>query len=368
MIINNSAITMASQTHSTQQRSSKLAMRLWVGDTPPPPLPAPGPDVQTQPSLRAPIRDEVALSMEGRRRQQVQNDDCGCKGTKNAKNAEDMVSDPIQRMVILLMQEVLGTKFKIFDAEGEASATAETLENQPQVAQAEGNGNGTGNGNEGWGFELRMEESYYEAEQMSFAAQGTIQTQDGKSIAFQLELSMSREYFTQNSLHISLGDALTDPLVINFEGNAAQLSNQRFQFDLNSDGEAESIHFPTSASGFLAVDKNADGQITQGSELFGPTTNDGFGELAAHDDDGNGWIDANDAIYGHLRILVQEETQQKVYTLQEKNVGALYLNAADTPFTIKDGQNQTLAQVAQSSIYVTADGGVGSMQRVDLAT
>ncbi|MBI1297988.1 VCBS repeat-containing protein [bacterium] len=362
MIINNSAITMASQTHSTQQRSSKLAMRLWVGDTPPPPLPAFGQDAQTPPSVRAPIRDEVALSMEGRRRQQVQNDDCGCKGAKHTKNAEDMVSDPVQRMVILLMQEVLGTKFKVFDVEGEARATAEALENQLQVAQA------GGNGNEGWGFELRMEESYYEAEQMSFAAQGTIQTGDGKSIAFQLELSMSREYFTQNSLHISLGDALTDPLVINFEGNAVQLSSQRFQFDLNSDGKPESIHFPTSASGFLALDKNADGQITQGSELFGPTTNDGFKELAAHDDDGNGWIDANDAIYGNLRILVQEETQQKLYTLQEKNIGALYLNAANTPFTIKDSQNTTLAQVAQSSIYVTADGGVGSMQRVDLAT
>jgi hypothetical protein len=362
MIINNSAITMASQTQSTQQRSSKLAMRLWVGDTPPPPLPAPNQDAQTPPSLRAPIRDEVALSMEGRRRQQVQNDDCGCKGAKNTKYAEDMVSDPVQRMVILLMQKVLGTKFKVFDVEGEAKATAEALENQPQAAQA------TGNGNEGWGFELRMEESYYEAEQMSFAAQGTIQTGDGKSIAFQLELSMRREYFTQNSLHISLGDALTDPLVINFEGTAAQLSSQRFQFDLNSDGEPESIHFPTSASGFLALDKNQDGRITQGSELFGPTTNDGFKELAAYDDDGNGWIDANDAIYGQLRILVQEETQQKLYTLQEKNIGALYLNAVATPFTIKDSQNTTLAQVAQSSIYVTTDGGVGSMQRVDLAT
>ncbi|MEZ4837001.1 MAG: hypothetical protein R2873_34250 [Caldilineaceae bacterium] len=178
---------------------------------------------------------------------------------------------------------------------------------------------------------------------------------------------MSREYVTQNSLHISLGDALSDPLVVNFEGNAAQLSSQRFQFDLDSDGEDESIHFPTPASGFLALDKNGDGQITHGGELFGPTTNDGFGELAAYDDDGNGWIDAGDAVYDQLRVLVQQDNQPKLYTLQDKHIGAIYLNPADTPFTIKDSQNQTLAQVAQSSIYVGEDGEVGSVQRVDLA-
>ncbi len=123
-----------------------------------------------------------------------------------------------------------------------------------------------------------------------------------------------------------------------------------------------------SGSGFLALDKNGDGRITQGKELFGPTSGDGFNELAAHDDDRNGWIDENDQIFAQLRLMVQNQDKQQLFTLQEKGVGAIYLNAADTPFTIKDSQNQTLGQVARSSIYLKENGEVGSVQRVDVAT
>ncbi|MEZ4837002.1 MAG: hypothetical protein R2873_34255 [Caldilineaceae bacterium] len=159
MQISNSAITMVGQHQATQQTRSSLAMRVWVGDTPPPPLPSPG---QTPPA-RPPLHDEVTLSPEARQKQRTENEACGCKKTKNA---EDMVSDPEQRMVVLLLQKVFGMKFKILDVAGEAQETAETLADQPPPQQTDGNAN------EGWGFELHMEESYYEAEQMSFAAQG----------------------------------------------------------------------------------------------------------------------------------------------------------------------------------------------------
>jgi hypothetical protein len=49
-------------------------------------------------------------------------------------------------------------------------------------------------------------------------------------------------------------------------------------------------------------DRNGDGAIDHGRELSGATTGDGFAELAAYDEDGNGWIDENDSIYQHLRI------------------------------------------------------------------
>lgn len=364
MQIKNSAILLSSQRQFTQRATSSMAMRFWLGNTPPPPLGA-----TNQPALRlgvpaaphSPIRDEINISSAARQRKPATEEACECK---NAKSAADQVSDPKMRMFVILMEKMLGRKFKVFDMAEVSQKAAAQAENQQatpeQPAAAE---------RVGWGFELRAEESYYEAEQMAFAAQGVIQTKDGKSIQFQLQLEMSREYFRQDLLHIRLGDAaLTDPLVINFDGNAAQLSDQTFKFNLDGQGEAEDVPTLASGSGFLALDKNGDGQITKGAELFGPTTGDGFQELAAYDDDHNGWIDSGDAVYNRLRIMAQTENKQQLFTLQEKNIGALYLNAINTSFTIKNSQNETLGQVAESSIFVKEDGNVGSVQRVDLAT
>jgi len=47
-------------------------------------------------------------------------------------------------------------------------------------------------------------------------------------------------------------------------------------------------------------------------------------------------------------------------------VGAIYLGHVDTPFTIKDESNQLLAQVRDSGLFLEEDGGVGSVQQVDL--
>jgi hypothetical protein len=94
---------------------------------------------------------------------------------------------------------------------------------------------------------------------------------------------MSRTYHEETNVSLRLGDAArkTDPLVLNFAGTAAQLTDQRFSFDLNADGSDEQINFVTPGSGFLVFDRNQDGKVNNGSELFGPTTGDGFQELAA---------------------------------------------------------------------------------------
>lgn len=78
---------------------------------------------------------------------------------------------------------------------------------------------------------------------------------------------------------------LTDPLVINLDGNIAGLSDQKFMFDIDADGEEESISYLQGGSGYLALDKNGDGVINDGSELFGTKSGDGFADLAEYDAD-----------------------------------------------------------------------------------
>lgn len=53
--------------------------------------------------------------------------------------------------------------------------------------------------------------------------------------------------------------------------------------------------------------------------------------------------------------------------LGEKGVGAIYLNHLATPFSIKDGNNELLGQVRDSSIFLGDDGSVGTIQQIDLA-
>ena len=220
---------------------------------------------------------------------------------------------------------------------------------------------------EGWGVVYDYYESHYESEQVSFSAQGVVRTADGKEIDISLELNMSREFYTQQHLSLRAGDALKDPLVINFSGTAAQLTQRDFSFDIDADGRTEQISFVQPGSGFLALDQNGDGTINDGSELFGPQSGNGFGELAKYDADQNGWIDENDAIYDRLRIWSKDAAgNDQLVALGERGIGAIYLGNVDTQFLVKDSANDTLGAVRQSGIFLQEEGGAGTIQQLDL--
>ena len=196
-----------------------------------------------------------------------------------------------------------------------------------------------------------------------------IHTEDGKEISFELSLSMVRSYHEVSNASIRLGDARQkkDPLVINFGGTAAQLTSQRFKFDLDADGKTEDINFVAGGSGFLALDRNGDGKINDGAELFGAKTGNGFAELAALDADKNGWIDENDASYADLRVWTKDGAgKDKFSTLKQANVGAISLSHIATQFDLKDAQNVSQGEIKASGIYLQETGAVGTIQQIDL--
>src|SRR5690606_39376019 len=84
----------------------------------------------------------------------------------------------------------------------------------------------------------------YEAEHTAFSATGEILTVDGKRLRFELNMQMSREFYQSTSVSLRAGDAVRkDPLVINFGGNAAELTDQKFDFDIDADGEVDRVSF-----------------------------------------------------------------------------------------------------------------------------
>jgi len=220
------------------------------------------------------------------------------------------------------------------------------------------------------GFELvyQRHEHYQEQEKMEFKAEGLVRTKDGRDIAFSTSLTMSRDYYEESNLSIRAGDARKiDPLVINFDGKGAELSQTRFKFDLDNDGTEEQIASLRSGSGFLALDRNGDGIINNGSELFGPASGQGFAELAKFDEDGNHFIDEGDSIYDKLRIWsFNEDGSSQLVALGDKQIGAIFLGHVTSPFQLKDEKNQSLGEVANSGIYLNENGETGLVQEINL--
>jgi hypothetical protein len=354
MIIASSNILLTSQHSSIDMHTVKESLRTWTGSQ--------RPDFEGHP---APARNAapaviVDLSSEGQAAAQAD----PSKQMATIDPDKELEKD-LRYMLIKLMVEALTGKHirlvKLEDIQPPQSAqdipdpNQITTPEQPKPA--------------GFGVEYDYHEVHYEAEQTAFSAEGVVKTADGQEIRFKLDLAMSREYREETNISLRLGDAkMKDPLVINFGGTAAQLTDTKFSFDLDADGTADQISFVGAGSGFLALDQNGDGKINNGSELFGPATGDGFQELAAYDQDRNNWIDESDAVYAQLRVWTRDGSgNDALSTLAQKNVGAIYLGNASTPFDIKNSHNQLDGQIKSSGVYLHEDGGVGTVQQIDLA-
>ncbi len=214
--------------------------------------------------------------------------------------------------------------------------------------------------------------SYEESEQTDFQTTGTVITADGRQIEFGLSLTMSRrfkeEYLKQTAITAQNALNVLDPLVINLNGNISSVSDQKVMFDLDSDGEKDSISVLNSDSGYLSLDLNGDGIINDGSELFGTKSGDGFSDLAAYDEDGNGWIDEADSVFNRLKITVMDaDGKQTLYSLKDKGVGAICLKRVETDFSLKSlKDNRTNGMIRETGFFLFESGKAGTVQHLDL--
>lgn len=120
-----------------------------------------------------------------------------------------------------------------------------------------------------------------------------------------------------------------DPLVLDLDGNGIidiQAINgyKGAMFDHDGDGIATATSWIGSKDGLLVFDKNNDGIINSGRELFGDSTlidNDtlakhGYEALAKFDDNHDGVIDVNDTAFGSLKVW-QDKNGDGISTFDE---------------------------------------------------
>ena len=220
----------------------------------------------------------------------------------------------------------------------------------------------------GGGITVSNQYYYEETEKTSFSTEGMVKCADGREISFQLNLEMSRsfqEYYEES--YTMVPAALCDPLVINLDGNIPQLSDQTFFFDLDADGEKDEISRLAGGSGYLALDKNGDGRVNDGSELFGTQSGNGFADLAKYDADGNGFIDEGDPIWDKLKIWIMDENgKEQLVSLADKGVGAVCLANSATDFSLTGEDNTLRGKIRSTGFFLYESGAAGSVQHLDL--
>jgi len=136
------------------------------------------------------------------------------------------------------------------------------------------------------------------------------------------------------------------------------------QFDLGNTGATNaSVGWITPGEGFLVNLPKGATTISNGSELFGTATvlpngqtaSDGFAALSAFDQNGNGVIDASDAIFNQLQVWVDTGTNGttpvgQLFTLAQLNIQSLNLSAKVS------GQGNNGNTIGLVSSYTTTNG------------
>jgi hypothetical protein len=170
-----------------------------------------------------------------------------------------------------------------------------------------------------------------------------------------------------------------DPLVLDLNGNGIETvginSAAPILFDNNADGVKTATGWVNANDGILVWDRNGNGTIDNGRELFGDATvktdgtlaTDGFNALADLDANHDGIVNTLDADFANLRVwrdLNQDGVSEagEVFTLDTYQIAGI--NVANTVVNTALGNVNTLNETGS---YVRTDGTTGLAGNLNLA-
>lgn len=209
---------------------------------------------------------------------------------------------------------------------------------------------------------LELSFLHIENQELSFQTKAKIITKDNE-FEININVNLAQSFMKYNKIDKS---KLYDPLVINLNSQMPNLGEKSFHFELDCDGKIDQISTLSHGSGFLALDINENGIIDDGSELFGVKSGDGFYDLSKFDDDKNGFIDENDKIFHKLRIWLKTDTEDRLVSISEVGIGAIYLGKINNNFEIMSKFGEKKAEIRSSGFYLFENKKAGILSQIDL--
>ena len=159
--------------------------------------------------------------------------------------------------------------------------------------------------------------------------------------------------------------SLSSPIILDLNGDGiSTLSVQNgTRFDLSADGSSVQTGWVAPTDGLLVLDRNHDGVINDGSELFGTSTTlqsgskaiDGYQALSELDSNKDGVINSQDTSFSKLGVWVDSNSDAQTSNGELRSLSDLsitQLNLATN--TARDSSQGNL--IGLTSTYQTVDG------------
>ncbi len=158
---------------------------------------------------------------------------------------------------------------------------------------------------------------------------------------------------------------VSDPIVLDLDGDGIELLNivKGVDFDLYGTGSKQAVAWVAPDDGLLVLDRNGNGTIDNGLELFGnldQNFTDGFEHLAVLDENKDGVLDANDAAFQRLQVWKDANTDgistaSELVTLADLEVSSIRLEARDSS-RVSEGQRIARISVVKTNNATLAIG------------
>ncbi len=156
---------------------------------------------------------------------------------------------------------------------------------------------------------------------------------------------------------------VVDPILVDLDGDGIKTTTVKdgIYFDHQADGLAETSAWVNEEDGILAIDKNNNGFIDNGSEIFGDNYVKGDGSLAGSgfdalrdlDSNNDGIINSSDENFGLIKIL---KGDGNLISLEEAGITSINLNSTAVGSVDENG-NTLISQ----GTFVKSDGSVGNL-------
>src|SRR5690554_1061009 len=168
-----------------------------------------------------------------------------------------------------------------------------------------------------------------------------------------------------------------DPIILDLDGNGLQTVGltSNIYFDHNGDGILSKTGWVGEGDALLVWDRNANGLIDNGAELFGDFTPlpdgtlapNGFAALSALDLNGDGILDASDPAFAELKLWIDSDQngvtgEGELMSLADAGIASLNLGS-----TLKNQKQSNGNTLAREGSFTRTDGTESAMGEFHLA-